>query len=276
MPVTAHYFTSSGEIRALTTVAEIKNAFDSQQGLLWVDINQITAADSDILLNTFNFHHLSVEDCMSDSPHTSKIDDFTSHLFIIINDIQTNEEGAVVDPVQLALFLGLHFVVTTHHAPLHCIDHVSTLLIKKRKPFKHESAFLAHAIIDTLIDDILPVINSIDSKTSDLEDDVVVKINPALIQEILQMKHSAALLHRILIPQREILSKLSRGEFSIIKKDALIFYRDIYDHIVQIEEMLLTMRDSFDNAMNLYMSSIANKQNETMRILSIVATYSCL
>jgi len=73
-------------------------------------------------------------------------------------------------------------------------------------------------------------------------------------------------------PQRELLNRLSRGEFPVIKSEAQIFYRDIYDHLVRIEDLNQTNRDSADNALTTYLSSVANRQNETMRVLSIVAT----
>ena len=272
MAITAYHFMPTGEIRSIADTDGIKKTLDSQQGLLWVDIDNISTSDSEILLNVFKFHHLAVEDCLSDSVHIPKIDDFTSHLFIIVNDIIINEKEDTIKTAQLTIFLGTHFVVTTHPVSIHCINQIRTLLIEERKPFKQEAVYLVHAIIDMLIDNILPVINVLDNKTADLEDIAILNPKPTTLQNILQLKHSALSIHRIMISQRDVLSHLSRGEFSIINQDALIFYRDIYDHIIQIEDLLLTLRDNFDNALNLYMSSIANRQNETMRILSIVAT----
>ena len=237
-----------------------------------MDISEIASNDGTILHDIFQFHNLAIEDCIARSTHTPKIDDFASYLFIVVNGIIPTSDEDILEPAQLALFLGSHFVVSTHHVPLHCIDHVSTLIERDGRPMKRGSEYLAHAIIDTLTDDILPIIDILDKRAGDLEENAVFNPVPTTLQDVLQLKHSSGQLHRILVPQRDVLSRLSRGEFSIINKDALIFYRDIYDHTVQIEDLNLTLRDNFDNALSLYMSAVANKQNETMRVLSIVAT----
>ncbi|HAV10301.1 MAG TPA: magnesium and cobalt transport protein CorA [Dehalococcoidia bacterium] len=271
--LTAHYFTPTADIRRLTEIAEIKAAFDSGQGLLWVDISEITPADSTLLQEQFHFHHLAVEDCVSKKTHTAKIDDFEKYLFIIVNGIAMTQDEDVFEPEQLALFLGQNFVVSAHHPPFHCIDYVNSMVQRDGRPMKRGSDYLAHAIFDTLTDDILPVIDVLDKKAGDLEEHTIsIAPVPTALQDILQLKHSSGQLHRTLIPQREVLNRLSRGEFSLISKDIRIFFRDIYDHVVQIEDLNLTLRDNFDNALSLYMSAVANRQNETMRVLSIVAT----
>ena len=272
MPISAYYFAPSTDIKRITDAGEIKAAFDSRQGLLWADISEISADDGTILHDVFQFHNLAIEDCIATSSHTPKIDDFTSYLFIMVNGLIPTSDEDIFEPVQLGLFIGSHFVVSTHHVPLHCIDYVRSLIERDGKPMKRGSEHLAHALIDTLTDDILPIIDILDKRAGDLEENAVFNPVPTTLQDVLQLKHSSGQLHRILVPQREVLSRLSRGEFSIINKDVLIFYRDIYDHIVQIEDLNLTLRDNFDNALSLYMSAVANKQNETMRVLSIVAT----
>ena len=83
---------------------------------------------------------------------------------------------------------------------------------------------------------------------------------------------AALRIHRVMAPQREIMNRLSRGEFTIIEKEAQIFYRDIYDHLLRIEELNQNIRDRADNAQATYLSSVANRQNETMKVLSIIAS----
>jgi magnesium transporter len=86
------------------------------------------------------------------------------------------------------------------------------------------------------------------------------------------LKRSVLRIHRVIAPQREILNRLSRGEFSLINEEAEIFYRDIYDHLIRIEDLNQTIRDMTDNALSTYLSSVANKQNDSMKMLTIVAT----
>jgi magnesium transporter len=105
----------------------------------------------------------------------------------------------------------------------------------------------------------------------DIEEDAINNPRKETLEAILKLKRSTMRLHRVMTPQREIFNRLSRGEFRIISQDAMIFYRDVYDHIMRIEELNMTIRERVDNALSTYLSSVANRQNETMRILSIVA-----
>jgi 4-alpha-glucanotransferase len=105
----------------------------------------------------------------------------------------------------------------------------------------------------------------------DIEEETIRNPQPPTLEAILKLKRSTLRIHRVMAPQREILNRLSRGEFPIIGSEAQIYYRDIYDHLVRIEDLNQTTRDRADNALATYLSSVANRQNETMKVLSIVA-----
>jgi magnesium transporter len=132
--------------------------------------------------------------------------------------------------------------------------------------------FLTHALIDSLIDNILPTVDKMAEMAEEIEEEAIRGPQQTTLEGILKLKRSTLRIHRIMAPQREVLNRLSRGEFSIIKREAQIFYRDIYDHLVRIEDLNQSIRDGADNAMANYLSSVANRQNETMKVLSMVAT----
>jgi magnesium transporter len=132
--------------------------------------------------------------------------------------------------------------------------------------------FLAHALIDALVDNVLPTIDRMSDIAEEIEEEVIHQPQQVTLEAILKLKRSTLRIHRVMAPQREVLNRLSRGEFPLIKGEAQIFYRDIYDHLVRIEDLNQNIRDMADNALSTYLSSVANHQNETMRVLSIVAT----
>lgn len=131
--------------------------------------------------------------------------------------------------------------------------------------------FLAHSIIDALIDNMLPTIDRMSDVADEIEEEVIRHPQQPTLEAILKLKRSTLRIHRVISPQREVLNRLSRGDFEIISGKAQIFYRDVYDHIVRIEDLNQTLRDRSDNALSTHLSSIANKQNEVMKLLSIVA-----
>jgi magnesium transporter len=137
---------------------------------------------------------------------------------------------------------------------------------------KRGTDFLAHALIDALVDNVLPTIDRMSDFAEEIEEEVLRQPQQATLEAILKLKRSTLRIHRVMAPQREVLNRLSRGEFTPIKGEAQIFYRDIYDHLVRIEDLNQNIRDMADNALSTYLSSVANRQNETMRVLSIVAT----
>jgi magnesium transporter len=232
----------------------------------------ITAEDGATLEHLFDFHRLAVEDCISPAIHSPKIDEFPDYLFIILHGINHAEETDIVETAELAFFLGANFVVTTHNDPLYSINSVRNAVEQDGRPMRRGADFLAHEIADALVDNVMPTIDRMNDVAEAIEEDVILLRSRNILDGILKLKRSTLRVHRIMLPQREVLNRLSRGEFPIIGQDARIFFRDIYDHIVRLDELNQSTLDRADNALATYLSAVANRQNETMRILAIVAT----
>jgi magnesium transporter len=272
MPFTAYHFSSEGGLRRGLSEDETKTAFESREGLLWVDITEPTEEDSKLLEQGFHFHHLAVEDCVSSETHPPKIDDFGDYLFIIVHGINHMVEFDIVETTELAIFLSPHFVVSTHHFPLYSVEAIRRQVEDDGRPMGRGADFLAHAVVDALIDNVLPTIDRMSDVADEIEEETIANPQQATLEAIMKLKRSTLRIHRVMAPQREVLNRLSRGEFPIIREEARIFYRDIYDHLLQMEDLSQTVRDRADNALATYLSSVSNRQNETMRVLSIVAT----
>ncbi|HLC29331.1 MAG TPA: magnesium/cobalt transporter CorA [Dehalococcoidia bacterium] len=271
MPFTAYYMTPEGDLRRGLGEPEVQEAFEANQGLLWVDVVGITHEEGQFLEQALKFHHLAVEDCVSPRVHSPKIDDFGDYLFIVVHGINHEAESDIVETSEMAIFLGSHYVVSTHNFPLFSVDAVRRLVEDDGRPMRRGADFLAHALIDALIDNVLPTVDKMDERADEIEEEVILSPERATLSAILQLKRSALHLHRVLAPQRTALNQLSRGEFPTITEAARIFYRDIYDHIVRIEDLNQTLRDRADNALATYLSSVANRQNETIKALSLAA-----
>jgi len=270
MPITSYYLTD-GELRRNLDAGAIAAALQSPKGLLWLDLIAPTADDGQLLESAFGFHHLAVEDCLSRRLHSPKADDFGDHLFIIVHGVDHAAED-VVQTSELALFLGGNFVVTSHARPLYSVEGVRAMVEDDARPMKRGADFLAHALIDALIDNILPTIDRMVEVAEEVQEEAIHEPQPVTLDTILRLNRSSLRVHRVIAPQREMLNRLARGEFAVISQQALIFYRDIYDHLVRIEDLNQTIRDESNNALSTYLSSIAIQQNETTKILSAVAS----
>lgn len=272
MPCKAYYLSPEGELQRDLGKEEIKTAFESKQGLLWVDILETSEEDGAFLEQIFGIHGLAVEDCVSQALHPPKIDDFDDYLLIIFHGINHVVESEIVETAELAIILGSNFVVSNHNFPLHSVEAIRQMVEKDGRPMRRGADFLTHAVADALIDNVLPTVDRMSDIAEEIEEEVIRNPQQATLEAILKLKRSTLRIHRVMAPQRELLNRLSRGEFSLIREEARMFYRDVYDHLVRIEDLNQTIRDRADNALNTYLSSVANRQNETMKVLSMVAT----
>lgn len=272
MSITAYYLTEEGKLQRDLSLEDIVKAYQSRQGLLWIDINEITEKDGEFLEQTFKFHYLTIEDCIGADIHPPKIDEFPEYLFIIVHGINHVVESDIVETAELDLYLGKNFVVTSHNFPAYSIRAVQQMLDESERIMKRGSDFLAHAIIDALVDNVLPTIDRMTDVAGEIEEEVIRRPQQNILDGILKLKRSTLRVHRVMAPQRDVLNRLSRGEFTIVNTEAQIFYRDVYDHIVRIEDLNQTIIDRADNALATYLSAVANRQNETMKVLSVVAT----
>ncbi|MBI2866899.1 MAG: magnesium/cobalt transporter CorA [Chloroflexi bacterium] len=271
MPYKAYWMGADGQLRRNLEERQIQEAFQSKQGLLWVDIYDTTPADGEFLARVFTFHHLAIEDCVSPEIHPPKVDVFSDHLFIVAQGVSYSQQSDIVETTELALFLGSHFVVSNHNFPLVAVDAVARRVEDDGRPMKQGADMLAHALIDAIVDNVLPAIDRMSEETDLIEEQAILQPQESTLRAILNLKRSALRLHRILAPQREVLNRLSRREFPLIREEALFFYRDVYDHLVRLEDFNQGLRERTESAITIYLSSIANRQNETMKVISIFA-----
>jgi magnesium transporter len=268
----AFYMAPSGELLDQLDKKQVQDLLIKKDGLLWIDIEDVTDEDAELLSAVFGFHPLAVEDCISRDIHPPKIDDFEDYLFVIVHGINYHTESEVVETTELAFFMGKNYVVTTHDVPMRSISSMLDHIRKDGRLMRRGADFLTHDIIDTLVDNIMPTIEQMDEKNDQLEDEALHKPKRETLMAIMQLKRSILSLTRIILPQREIVNRLSRGEYNLISERAQIYYRNIFDHLVRIEMLTLGLRDMTESVLSTYLSSVSNRMNEVMKVLTLIAT----
>ncbi|MDA1347253.1 MAG: magnesium/cobalt transporter CorA [Chloroflexi bacterium] len=272
MPFNAFYLTPGGELQRELSEEQVSAAFKSNEGVLWVDISDTNEDDGRFLSRVFGFHPLTIEDCVDPNIHTPKADEYEDYLFMILRGIDYTAEAEIVQTTELDLVLGRHYVVSTHNIFLHSIEGVMKRVLTDGGPMKSGPVFLAHALIDALVENITPTIERLGERVDDVEDEILRRPHPSALEAILALKRSSLRLRRALVPQREMLSRASRREFAQISGDAQRYFRDVYDDVLRIEGSNEALRERADNALTMHLTAVANQQNETMRVLSVVAT----
>ncbi len=254
------------------TLQEIGEVFRSGQGLLWVDIEAPAPADGKLLLETFRFHPLTVEDSLGASLTAPKVDTFEDHLFIVVHSVRHDPGAEVVDTDELDIYLGKSFVVSVHISPLHAVDEVLLRCRSGGRPLRHGSDFLAHELIDAVVDDILPTIDDLNERSLAIEDRVIADPRPAYLADIMNLKRSAIHLRRFMAPQKEVLNRLSIADHGAITDRSRLYFRDVYDHMVRIDALSEDLQELADSALRTHLSAANNRLQETIRVLSVLAT----
>ena len=245
-----------------------------QPGFLWVSLEQPTREETlSVLSGLFHFHPLAIEDCFSDGYQTPKIDDFRDYIFIIAHAVHSHQNFEELETSELNLFLGKNYLVSYFKdntpSPTQTIW---DRLERDERLYQHGSDYLCYAILDQTVDEYLPLIDHVEDEIDALEDVVLAHPTPNTLQRILQLKHAIMTIRRIISPQREVLNRLSRDEFSQIDAYSRIYFRDIYDHLVRIQDMTESLRDIVAGDLDIYLNSTSLRLNEVMKALTIVST----
>ena len=178
-----------------------------------------------------------------------------------------------MNPLELDLFLGKNFLVTCYSEPsLPAIERTWELIWKDNRISHNGADFLCHTILDTVVDEYMPLIDRMENEVEWIEDSAMKKPTPETLRRLLSLKHSIISLRRIIAPQREVMNRLSRDEFAQIDAQSLIYFRDIYDHLVRIQDLADIIRDIVSGALDIYLNSTSLRLNEIMKALTIVST----
>lgn len=256
---------------SLTDIPEI---LKDPNGLLWVDLAHPDDAElHSVLEDIFHFHPLAIDDCHSKGFQVSKIDDFGNYIFLIVHAIQKATEFNEDTTLELNLFLGENFLVTCYHSDqMTPVEMTWKLLDRDERLVRNGSDFLCHAVLNHLVDEYMPLIDRMDTEIEDLEDLVMAKPTPDVLAHVLEQKHNVMFLRRIISPQREVVNRLSRDDFPMIDRQSRIYYRDIYDHLVRLQELAESLRDIVSGVLDIYLNSTSLRLNEIMKALTIVST----
>jgi magnesium transporter len=266
------YRDPDGQINTNLGWPEMATTIREGGGLLWVHISGKGADERRFLEQECGFHTLAIDDCFNGRVDTPKIDDYGQHLFIVSQCVTFHSRGELLDLDEVDMFLGKDYVVTVTEEPVAPVEEMFARCCVTPSLLERGADFLGHTIIDSLVDLMLPAVEDMDEALDEVEQQILSDPDKRHLPQILVLKRNTLRLRRAILPQRDMVNRLSRGEFpDLIRPEALIFFRDIYDHIVRVEEMLEGLRDLADSALNSYLSAVNNRMNEVMKTLSIVA-----
>ncbi len=261
--------------RAVETASEeeVVKLLQSDQGMVWVDLEAPSDAERGILERVFKFHALAIENAVALSNHP-RIDDYGDYLYLVVHGVTPTHGGALSGESRVRLqeidaFVGQRYLVTYHAGKDASID-----VVRKRcgsvehLMLRGPDRVLAE-ILDHLAEEFVSVMEKLDDEIDGLEDRLFKHASKPALREIFSLKKDVLHLRRVVNPQREVLNRLARAEHKAISKEETIYFRDVYDHLYRVSEMLESFRDVLSGALEVYLTVVANRTNEIMKVLTV-------
>jgi magnesium transporter len=268
----ALYYKGNGDLLTEITPEGFASALQDTQGVLWVDFgSEDPQPTEDILLKTFGFHPLAVDDALHET-HIPKVDDWEQYLYIAMHAISFTSGEDDIEAIELDVFLGQNYIVTHHDLPIQALDRVWDACKKDARHFKRGADHVLYKLTDELIVDYMQVVESLDEEIELVEGEVLGKPSAQMVQKIFTLKRATLHLRRVLSPLREVLNKLARDDYAVIDAKDRIYFRDVYDHLVRLHDISESLRDLVGGVLDTYLSVINNHMNEIMKTLTLITT----
>jgi magnesium transporter len=239
--------------------------------VVWLNVDGLgDAATLHRLAEIFKIHPLALEDVVNVSQR-AKVEQYGDTQFVVTHMVLLEEH---LDTEQISMFLGRGFVVTFQERPgWDCLEPVRERIRNPQSRMRHLGAdFLLYSLLDAVIDHNFPVLETYGERLEDMEDDVVTLPRSQTFNRIHEIKRELLHLRRIVWPQREALNSLIRDPIEQITDETRLYLRDCYDHAVRIIDVVETYRELASDLTNLYLSSISNRMNEIMKVLTVIST----
>jgi len=254
------------------TVTRVEQLFPYRDSptVTWINIDGLhDVAALEALGKHFGFHPLALEDVLN-CGQRPKIEDYGEYHFMIMKSLI---HGDTLATEQISFFLGGNYVITLQEIPGDSFEAVRER-IRRGKGLLRKSGpdYLAYALIDSLVDELFPVLEKYGERIETLEAELLKNPTPETIQEIHRIKRELLLLRRTAWPERDVIAAMQREESDVIKPETQVFLRDCYDHTIQVIDIIETFRDLAAGMLDVYLSSINNRMNEVMKLLTIIST----
>jgi len=247
--------------------------FKEKPTVTWVNIDGVHEIDVvEKLGEHFGIHSLVLEDIV----HTGqrpKMEDFDEYLFVVIKMLFYDDEKDEISSEQVSLLVGDTYVISFQERKGDVFEPVRERLRgRKGRIIKQGADYLAYVLIDAVVDNYFSILEKTGDKVETLEEELITNPGPETLAIMQRMKREMIFLRKSVWPLREVISGLERDESTIIKESTHVFLRDVYDHTIQVIDTVEALRDMIGGMLDIYLSSVSNRMNEVMKVLTIIAT----
>ena len=271
--ITVFYYDSERyEEKELKSIEECF-PYKDRPTVTWINIVGIHQVERmEKIGNHFGIHPLIMEDILN-TGQRPKMDDLDDYVFVVLKMLNYNEGDDEIGAEQISIILGQNFVISFQEREGDVFEPVRERIRKNKGRIRKKGAdYLAYTLLDSVVDNYFTILEKIGERIELLEEELVENPSTQTLQEIHSLKSGMIFLRKSVWPLREVINELERGESPLIKETTVIYLRDVYDHSIQVIDTVETFRDMISGMLDVYLSSISNKMNEVMKVLTIIAT----
>jgi len=247
--------------------------FKDTPTVTWINIDSLHQVEIlEKLGECYGFHPLVLEDILN-TDQRPKMEDYGEYLYIVLRILNYNDKSGEIESEQISLILGPNFIISFQEKEGTFFNPVRERIRNgKGRIRKMGPDYLAYALLDLIVDNYFVIMEKLGEKIEFLEEELVTQPGPETLQTIHHLKREMIFFRKAVWPLREVIGSLERGESPLIKGTSRVYLRDVYDHTIQVIDTIETFRDMVSGMLDIYLSSISNRLNAVMKVLTIIAT----
>jgi len=247
--------------------------FKDKPTVTWINIDGVHRTDNiEKIGDNFGLHPLTREDIVN-TGQRPKMEDFGSYVYFTLKMLMFDENEAEVKAEQVSLVLGNNFVISFQEQPGDVFEAVRQRIRgAKGRVRKMGADYLAYSLLDAVVDNYFIILERLGEQVESLEEKLVEDVQAETLRDIRRLKSEMIFLRKSVWPLREVVSSLQRGGSALISESTNVYLRDVYDHTIQVIDTIEAYRDMLSGLLDIYLSSISNKMNAVMKVLTIIAT----
>lgn len=275
-PVRSIYLDPQGKARTGLSIADVNAVVLSKEGQLWIDIDNCIPEQAEFLKQIEGLHPLAVEDALSLNQRP-KLEEYPHCLFVIIVGVRFHEKTPDpydLETYDLSFFLAQHVLITVHGGLSPAVNDVAERISKNPDLLSRGIDRLAHAIMDASVDAYFPLLDKVDDFVDSLEQRVIEEFDESAMPEIFAVKRLILSLRRHVGPEREVFNILTNRPSTLLSPESQVYFRDIYDHVLRINDSIDTYRDLLSSVLDSYLTQVSNRLGKISKSLAVVATMS--
>ena len=247
--------------------------FKDTPTITWINIDGLHQVEIlEKLGECYGFHPLVLEDILN-TDQRPKVEDYGEYLYIVLKMLDQSNQSNEILTEQMSLILGPSFVISFQEREGDVFDSIrERIRTGKGRIRKMGADYLTYSLLDSIVDNYFIVMEKLGEKIEFLEEELVKRPIPETLQTIHHLKREMIFFRKAVWPLREVIGSLERGELPLVQETTRIYLRDVYDHTIQVIDTIETFRDMVSGMLDIYLSSVSNRLNSVMKVLTIIAT----